>query len=74
MILYTYKGETQIERNTGRDWDKEFELNFGILIEPDGRKYEGYWKEDKQHEEGHYYTTKEKIEEDSGKTDKEKRK
>ena len=32
-------------------WDKGFELDFGVFIWTDGRKYEGYWKEDKQHGE-----------------------
>ena len=37
-IFAKYKRETQIERNTGRDWDRGFELNFGVFIWPDGRK------------------------------------
>ncbi len=34
---------------------------YGVFIWPDGRKYEGYWREGKQHGEGNYYTAKGKM-------------
>ena len=67
--LLDIKGKPKLKEIREGDWDKGFELNFGIFIWPDGRKYKGYWKEDKQNGESDYFTTKRKWEDDSGKTD-----
>ena len=55
------KGKSKLKEIWKGDWNKGFKSNFDIFIWPDGRKYEGYWKEDKEHEEGHYYTSKRKM-------------
>ena len=52
------------------DWDKGFELKFDVFVWSDGRKYEGYWRQGKQHWEGNYYTAKGRWEEDINKISK----
>ena len=44
------------------DWDRGFELDFGVFILPDERRYEGFWKQCKQNGKGIYYAAKLKIE------------